>query len=279
MDREGALGVSTRVNRIRLANYRSLAPFIAQEIDNNPFASSEELVRRIAEFFGIRVSVSTVVRARKHAGFRFKLARRSQQHQKAHPDHPFMRYLGVYDGAIAVDEASFVSADLPRRGWAHGSSHVPKPPPTQRRRVSVLLALDANGVVGHDIRSGSFNARTYGDFLKTLPAGRRVIADNVSFHKTASVRNAASDRDQELVFTPPYCPWFNPVEFAFSLTKRAYRRSRLEGSPNFVDDVQSALTKLDMRTCTAFFAHARSNMDHEVLAAPHQMDAFNAKEA
>ena len=57
-------------------------------------------------------------------------------------------------------------------------------------------------------------------------------------------------------FTPPYCPWFNPTEFAFSKTKEAYRRARLAGAVDFVADVDASLRKLTSEDCSAFFRHA-----------------------
>ena len=136
--------------------------------------------------------------------------------QDVDPTHPFLRS-NYYDGAIALDECHFSSGDsTPRRGWALGGKKVPKCAPRARRSISLLLALDATGVIGYTIRVGAFNKDTYASFLASLPRDRIIIADNVAFHKSLPARLAAEQRNQTLVFTPPYCPWFNPTEFAFS---------------------------------------------------------------
>lgn len=237
---------------------------LTQALKHNPFMTTDMLVSHLYDLTGDSVSASTIARVRKRLGFRFKAPRRSQQNQAVDPDHPFLKFKNVYCNAIAVDESSFISIDLPRKGWALHDGHVPKPAPKKRERISLILAIDATGVVAYSMRKGSFNSSTYATFLQKLPSGRRIITDNVSFHKSLRAREMAEAHGQELVFTPPYCPWFNPVEFAFSLTKRAYRRARATGNASFVDDVCQVVSNcLCSDDCAAFFRHAQQNLARE----------------
>lgn len=169
----------------------------------------------------------------------------------------------MYDGAIAVDESSFVSIDTPRRGWAKPNVDIPKPAPKKRERTSLLLAIDETGIVAHQMKGGSFNSVSYADFIRSLPANRRLVADNVSFHKSKAAREAARERNITLEFTPPYCPWFNPVEFAFSSVKRSYRRARVAGSSDFRVDVTGSLDRVTSSNCSGYFNHARQNVADE----------------
>jgi transposase len=226
--------------------------------------SGVDIVADLKKSHGIETSVSSVARARKRAGFRMKVARRSKQHQSADLNHPFFEDPSVYEGAIAVDESSFVSIDTPRRGWALPNVDIPKPAPKKRCRTSLLLAIDEGGVVSFAMKGGSFNSRSYADFVSTLPQNRRLIADNVAFHKSRAAREAASQRNIALEFTPPYCPWFNPVEFAFSSVKRAYRRRRVNGSDDFAADVKTSLGKVTGAACVGYFKHARQNVADEM---------------
>ena len=242
---------------------KRVAMAVALALDKNPFENAFDLARIAKASLGVDVSLSTIARARRHIGFRFKLTSRSSKHQRPPPSHPFMSNVSVYDNAISLDEASFLSSDRPRRGWARGSAPVPKPPPKQRSRTSLLLAIDANRVVGYQLKAGSFNSASYASFLETLPDNRRIIADNVSFHKGKHVRETADRRGQHLIFTPPYCPWFNPTEFAFSSTKHAYRKARLQGDIDFRHHVREAVEQLTPEKCNAFFRHARHEFERE----------------
>lgn len=246
-----------RRRRDRKSALKTISLCVTQAMSSSPFLTAKDLVVRLSEHLGVRVSESTISRCRKANNFRFKRSQRAQEAQRVDPRHPFMKHDDPYEGAITLDESSFVSIDGPSMGWARGSKRVPKGPPTRRRRISLLLAIDANGVVDFDIRQGAFKGDTYAAFLSKLPPGRTIIADNCNIHKTAAVRAAAAARHQTLTYTPPYCPWFNPVEFAFSKLKNTYRRARLEGRADFVLDVQDALAGITRSDCMSFFEHAR----------------------
>jgi transposase len=239
---------------------------VAKLVDADPFASTVQLVRKVNMDIGTNVSLSTIARSRRRMGYKFKIAARSQEHQRADSSHPFFSMDRVYDGSIAIDESSFVSSDRPRRGWARRNRNVPKAPPTARTRISLLLAIDQDGIVAMDHKRGAYNSSSYADFVSGLPEDRTLIADNVAFHKSKVVKEVAKSRRQHLCYTPPYCPWFNPVEFAFSVSKAAYRRARLHGSTDFVGEALDAVrTRVTPEKCKMFFRHASNNVNCELL--------------
>ena len=245
-----------RRRRDRKSKVKEIAKIVGEAMKADPFLSAVEVIRIVQRNLGKNVSEATVSRCRKKIGFRYKQTSRTQDSDHVDPSHPFLKS-NYYDGAIALDECHFSSGDsTPRRGWALGAKKVPKCAPRARRSISLLLALDANGVVGYTIRSGAFSKDSYASFLASLPRDRIIIADNVAFHKSLPARLVAEQRNQTLVFTPPYCPWFNPTEFAFSKTKAAYRRSRLSGSPDFIADVRQAIACISADDCAAFFRHS-----------------------
>ena len=55
-----------------------------------------------------------------------------------------------------------------------------------------------------------------------LPHGAVILLDNVCFHHANVVKQLALSRQWTLLYTPPYSPWFNPIEGVFSVVKRAY---------------------------------------------------------
>ncbi len=246
-----------RLRRKRKSAVKTLSKFIVQSMETSPFLTAKDLVVRVSQHLGVSVSESTISRCRKAYNYRFKRTQRSQEVQRVDRDHPFMEPHDPYEGSITLDESSFVSIDGPIMGWARGSRRVPKGPPTRRKRISLLLAIDANGVVDFDVREGAFKGDTYAAFLSKLPTHRTIIADNCNIHKTGAVKSVAEARHQTLMYTPPYCPWFNPVEFAFPKIKNAYRRARLEGRADFVLDVNDALAGITPADCSSFFEHSR----------------------
>jgi transposase len=76
---------------------------------------------------------------------------------------------------------------------------------------------------------GSVKGITFLEYFKELNLKRQtiVLLDNASIHKTKELREYCKDRDIELLFTPPYSPWFNPIELYFSNVKRQYYKTQL----------------------------------------------------
>jgi transposase len=234
------------------------SPHVQNILSRNAFAHVDDIRRELHAITGLLVSRSTVARCRREAGFTFKLSCRSQDHQRADRQHPFFADKDIYDhDTISIDESSFVSCDSTRRGWALRGKHVFKQPPRSRKRVSLLLAIDRHGVVAASMKFGSYNSVAFAEFLKSLPVNKRVLLDNASIHRTAIVRQTARDKNLQLIYTPPYCPWFNPVEHAFSVAKSTYRRARVLSTSPFQNDVVASLNRLTAESCNGFFEGGR----------------------
>lgn len=241
------------------AKRNGIADIVSSIIDSDPFTTIQRIHAALQEKHDIHVSVSTVYRCLKELKISYKVAVRSAEHQPADPNHPFLtNEEDVYRQGISVDEACFISCDSPKRGWAARQHAVPKRPPKRRQTVSLLLAIDRTGVVDYEIKKGSFNTVSFQAFVERLPAGRQLIMDNVAFHRSKSVRDALTNRGSSIAFTPPYCPWFNPVEHAFSACKAAFRHKRVRrpsGAGFLTEDVVTSLTAVTAEKCHAFFDH------------------------
>jgi transposase len=183
----------------------------------------------------LRVSRSTIYRCLHELGYSVKVAQRSRCHQALQLSHPFFAHSDPYSGdAISIDETSFCSSDRPRKGWGLKGVRVPKRRPGNRRRLSLILAIGHEGVVGYRTVSGSVKGSVFADFVRELPDGRPLIIDNASIHKTRCVKNACIGKSIEIRHTPPYSPWYNPVESTFSWMKRRFRHMQC------VDEVRAA---------------------------------------
>lgn len=139
---------------------RDVDALIDWSLKSVPYMTGHDLVDMLSDKLGRRISTSTVQRARNGLGFTLKVATRSHHHQPVPNDHPFLSDQEAYDGdVVAVDECGFVSSDRPRRGWSKRSQRLASP--LQRCvRYSLLLAIDRQGVVAHEIKQGGFNGKT-----------------------------------------------------------------------------------------------------------------------
>jgi transposase len=126
---------------------------------------------------------------------------------------------------VSVDETSFGRHCAPVYGYA--LSGTPLRIKKNRPRcttVSVVAAVTADGSIFRRQHAGSFNTDRFAAFLDDLqlPVGSVILLDNVSFHHSRRVKDIADLKGWDLLHTPPYSPWYNPIEGVFSIVKRSY---------------------------------------------------------
>jgi transposase len=239
-----------------------IASIVAEAVRRRPFSTADQIIVAVREALGKEVSRSTVYRALRATKHSYKRASRGREHEPVPLEHPFMKRDSYEGDPIAVDESSFYWNDVPRMGWGPKGKRVMKARPSHRTRVSLILAVSKDAVIGHTVLVGGVNAKRFADFVRTLPDNRPLILDNCSIHKTKEVRSLVEAKGMELRFIPPYCPWYNPAEFCFSEVKRAYRPLRLHSpAADFVDDVRTCLVGL--RHQAAYFLHAKTMCDRD----------------
>lgn len=133
--------------------------------------------------------------------------------------------------------------------------------PLRGNRITLILAIsNKRGIVHHEVVKGSANAKIFSNFIHSIEASEdaSVLLDNVRFHHSKCVKDAASKKKMTLVYTPPYQPDFNPVENAFSVIKSHTRR--------FDDSLTDALSLVTLTKIQAFFRHAEAYVERYVCA-------------
>lgn len=199
----------------------------------DPFLSIRGLSLKIKECLKIEVSRELVRLAIKRLGLTKKKARYygiSKNHEAKTAE--FLQQRQKYQDEnrifVSIDETSFGRNGVNTRGYAPRGKklHISKNP--QRFiTTSAVCCVSTKGIEALTIRQGSFNTASFVDFVMSLrlPRGTVLLMDNVSFHKSASVREAIQQVGLVPLYTPPYSPWFNPIELCFSIIKRSYYKS------------------------------------------------------
>lgn len=234
-----------------------LVELVRAAVASDPFVSLRRLRNTIKETTGVQISVELARSAVRSAGLTYKKAKffsRTPRSEDATAAFVARRDQLVAEGRpfVSLDETSFGRhAKLPR-GWSPAGA--PLAIPRKQARVTTVssIAVISNAAfVARQEVVGSFNARRFADFLRSLPCppGTVILLDNVAFHKAAEPKSVAEQRGWELLYTPPYSPWFNPIEGVFSIAKRAYYRGAT---------VQDAYAAVQPRHLHAFVRHSMS---------------------
>ena len=184
---------------------------------------------------------------------------------------------------MIVDETSkHARASLRRHAWSPiGTPAVVSLPFARGKRVSALAAFNNSGFLGWGFTPDTFTRLTCRDtfvenilpHLNKWPLPNSIAAiDNARIHIYKEFVDAVASRGAVVIFLPPFCPQFNPVETGFSLLKRWIQRNAhlvFSRSPEQVMDLAFQLCVADVNTPVNLMAHSgyeRGGLNESIIS-------------
>ena len=124
--------------------------------------------------------------------------------------------------------------------------------------VSLIAALRLRGmeaplVVHGSVNTAVFEAYTQQVLAPTLQPGDLVVMDNLSCHKTDTVRQLIEARGASILFLPAYSPDLSPIEQAFSKLKQFLRRVTALTFDTLLAAIADALLTISPTDAIGFF--------------------------
>lgn len=119
----------------------------------------------------------------------------------------------------------------PLRGRApRGKRCIGSAPHGHWKTTTFLAALRHDALTAPMVTDGPINGTLFLAWVReflcpTLQPGDIVIADNLSSHKVAGVREAIEEAGAQIRYLPPYSPDLNPIEKLFAKLKALLRRT------------------------------------------------------
>lgn len=240
---------------------------IRDAIACNPLTPVCKIQESILKSLGVSVSKPLIYSILKSHGYTRKKARfcgRPSNQQVKSTEFVEKRDLYMSEGRhiVSIDETSFG-----RHSHNHVMGYAPKGVPLyiskkqpRTTTTSVAACVSKDGLVGSKtVHNGSFNTQTFLDFLESLdlPPGTVILMDNVKFHHSKAVTAFAQRKRLTILYIPPYSPWFNPIEYCFSVIKRAF---------HMVQNIHDAFGALRPEHCKAFFEKSLSSTDGPLIS-------------
>ena len=205
-------------------------------MQSHPVALCPEVVSHVRETMGISISRQLVHQILKtRLGMSFKRTRKRGR-SKLRDRFDFQAFFAAFNEAysknsiVAIDESGFDQRAIPL--YAYAPRGVPAivewTTCTDHQRYNLLMSIHQSGLSNRLVYSKPTNGNVFADFLETLPyrRGTTLLLDNASIHKTRRVHEVASRLGYALLFTPPYCPEYNPIELVFGIVKKHFYASR-----------------------------------------------------
>ena len=221
-------------------------------IMNDPFISIRKLQALLKETLAVQVSVELVRIAIKRLGLSKKKAKffgKPSNLEEAtdvflkHRKEAIENKLNI----LSIDETSFGRNGFECRGYCEKGKKlfVQKRRP-QMTSTTVLACATSDGWKCLKQHKGGVNTQVFLKFLESIDIEPNsiILMDNVRFHHSKAVVDFIASKQAKVLFTPPYSPWFNPIEMCFSIVKRHFRVHQ---------DIEKAFDSLSDRHFESFF--------------------------
>ncbi|XP_058825410.1 uncharacterized protein LOC131685582 [Topomyia yanbarensis] len=144
---------------------------------------------------------------------------------------------------VFLDEVSLDSRDMLRnRGYGiKGKKLIFRGEFVRRPRVSFLCFLGMEGMLDSFETEGTFTRKIFFECCQSFALNHEAVRRYPGFNSIWIMDGARIHCDQHIVmylrsigvlpvFLPPYCPFFNPIEIIFGITKRNMKKRYEENS-------------------------------------------------
>ena len=124
-----------------------------------------------------------------------------------------------------------------------------------------IAALRQDSISAPWLLDGAMNGEAFLTYVRrvlapTLRPGDIVVADNLSSHKVAGVREAIEARGATILYLPPYSPDFNPIENFFSKLKSLLRKAAARTCDQLLLSIRDILSSVSPTECRNYFIPA-----------------------
>jgi transposase len=201
---------------------------IKDVLQTNPLTSSRLLQQKLKDAFRVDLSRELVRVAIKKLGYTRKKARFvSEPKTNQVKIEEFLKQReSLKDRTFfSIDETSFGRHSFKTTGYSPKGKklYITKKQP-RMTSVSVCACASKTGWIKVSKVEGSFNKTSFLTFLQqlSLPPTSVLLLDNVKFHHSKDVKDYLEKIEVFPLYTPPYSPWFNPIEGCFSIVKRSF---------------------------------------------------------
>ncbi len=126
--------------------------------------------------------------------------------------------------------------------------------------TTLLSSMSLEGMGPSMVVEGGANGAVFGVYLRQMlvPALREgdvVVMDNLSVHKSETVKEVIEGAGAKVLYLPPYSPDFNPIEEAFSKIKNLLRKAGARVREALIEAIGEALSGVTEEDARAFFEH------------------------
>jgi transposase len=168
-----------------------------------------------------------------------------------------------YERMIWVDETGFRTHMTRTRGWSRKGKRVRF---ISRRRSSpytLVCAMGFEGVVCQWVFPKGMTEERWREFvakklIEQLGRGHIVLWDNLKIHQNEEALEEMRKAGHFVMFTPPYSPEGNPIEYMFSKLKTFVRKRCPRSAKQLREAIAEGLGTITRQDIASYFSTAQS---------------------
>jgi transposase len=161
---------------------------------------------------------------------------------------------------VFIDE-TWISTHMTRRYGraARGQRCLASAPLSHWETTTFVAALRHQQLSAPMLTDGPMDGEVFLAYVRSflcpsLIPGDVVIADNLSSHKVAGVREAIAAAGASLLYLPPSSPDLNPIEKLFAKLKALLRKAATRTTETLWEEFGPLLACFSPQECTNYFA-------------------------
>lgn len=246
-----------KYNRKSITKTEKIVNIIKNTVTCNPLANCRQLKELISSTLSIVVSKELIRTILRNNNFTKKKARFYGEPKNLNEKiNIFLAKREIFKTQnktfVSVDETSFNRNNTSIYGYSLKGNKIfiRKNVPRITSKTAICCISD-NKIILNQIIEGSINKNIFLNFIESLnlSSNHVLLLDNASIHHSKLIKNYCMSKNIELLYTPPYSPWFNPIELAFSIVKRSYYKCQ---------DISRAFNSLNKDHLKSFFIKSLS---------------------
>lgn len=160
---------------------------------------------------------------------------------------------------VFIDETGASTNMVRTRGRApQGERCVASAPHGNWETTTFIAGLRHDGITAPMVADGPIDGEFFLEYVRqflcpTLKCNDIVIADNLSSHKVAGVREAIEAVGAKIIYLPAYSPDLNPIEKMFSKLKAMLRKAAARTTEMLQKEIRKIIDAISPDECSNYF--------------------------
>lgn len=170
-------------------------------------------------------------------------------------------FLNKSERLVWIDETGFRTHMTRTRGWSKRGCRVRFACRQRSTPYTMVCAMGYDKIVCKWVFPGSLDAKRWRQFIQDklmshLEPGRIVLWDNLNIHQDRTLIQHLHQAGHFVVFTPPYSPEGNPIEYMFSKLKIFVRQQCPRGAASLRRAIDLGLETITAQNIASYFTAA-----------------------